>query len=220
MRITKYLHSCLLVEDHGKRLLVDPGNFTFIEGLVRIDDIPHIDVILITHAHRDHAEPAIIRAITERDGAEVVGNLEIAVSLGTSGIVTTPMSGCDVSIGGFRFCATPAKHETTLGPGEPENTAYLVNDRLLLPGDSLSEELLVHKGVEILALPVTAPWGDEPRIAEFAFAISPKHVVPMHDGYVKPFFQEMMYERYAKVMEKNSIVFHRLLKPGESVIFT
>lgn len=219
MRITKYQHSCVLVEDHGKRLLVDPGDFAFLEGLVRVDDIPHVDAILLTHHHKDHADPAIIRSIKERDGAEIVGNVEVATFLGTNGIMMTPISGCDISAGGFRFCATPAKHEKTLGPIVPENTAYLVNDRLLLPGDSLSEELFVHKGVEIVTLPVSAPWGSEPRIVEFALSMQPQNVIPVHDGYVKPFFQEAMYERYRVALQTAGIVFHALREPGESVTF-
>lgn len=217
MRITKYLHSCMLVEDHGKRLLIDPGIFAFIEGLVRVDDIPRVDAILLTHTHVDHVHPETVRRIKERDDAEIIGNAAVAELLGKIGIIVTPVAGCDVDLAGFRFCATPARHEETLNPDIPENTAYIINDRLLVPGDSLSEELAVHKGVEALALPVIAPWASEPRVVAFVSLLMPKHVIPVHDGYVKPFFQEMMYERYRKALIEKGIEFHPLGEPGQSI---
>jgi L-ascorbate metabolism protein UlaG (beta-lactamase superfamily) len=219
MRIVKYLHSCLLVEDRDKRLLIDPGAFTFVEESVRIDDIPPIDAMLITHTHADHVHPETVRRIKERDDAEIVGNTDVARLLGTMGIAVTPVAGCDVSVAGFRVCPISAEHEKTLSSTVPENTAYCINDRLLIPGDSLSSALFVHKGVEILALPVVAPWSSEPSSAKFALALAPQHVIPVHDGYIKPFFQAMMYERYRSVLEKRGVVFHSLEKLGQSSTF-
>lgn len=217
MRITKYLHSCILIEDHGRRLLIDPGTYAFIEGLVRLDDIPRLDGILITHPHKDHLDPAIVRELRERDGAEVLGSRSIAELLAKEGVIATPVEGCDVSAAGFRLCATPAPHEQTLVPPVPENVAYLVNDRFLHPGDSLSDALFVHRGVEAIALPVVAPWSSEPRIAEFARALAPRHVIPIHDGYLKSFFQEAMYERYRAALEPSGITFNSLREPGEGM---
>ena len=34
MRISKYIHACLLVEKGADKILFDPGKFSFIEGLV------------------------------------------------------------------------------------------------------------------------------------------------------------------------------------------
>jgi len=35
MRVSKYLHSCLLIENDGGKILFDPGKFSFAEGLVK-----------------------------------------------------------------------------------------------------------------------------------------------------------------------------------------
>ncbi|MBI3115325.1 MAG: MBL fold metallo-hydrolase, partial [Candidatus Kerfeldbacteria bacterium] len=54
MTITKYLHSCVLLEEDGFKLLFDPGTFVFVEGLFKPADLPKPDVVLITHGHPDH----------------------------------------------------------------------------------------------------------------------------------------------------------------------
>jgi L-ascorbate metabolism protein UlaG (beta-lactamase superfamily) len=70
-------HSALILEIAGRRILVDPvfGNAAPIPGVVRRyvdsplrrEDIPKIDVVLITHDHYDHLEYATMRHLRERD---------------------------------------------------------------------------------------------------------------------------------------------------------
>ncbi len=49
MKISKYIHSCLLLEKQGFKLLIDPGKFSFAEGLVKPADFKDVDAIIITH---------------------------------------------------------------------------------------------------------------------------------------------------------------------------
>ena len=49
MKITKFGHSCLLVEENGVRILFDPGSYSTAQN-----DVKNIDVVLITHEHSDH----------------------------------------------------------------------------------------------------------------------------------------------------------------------
>src|SRR4051812_9464594 len=51
MRITKYGHACLLVEEGNARILLDPGMFS--HGFEELTDL---DAILITHQHGDHVQ--------------------------------------------------------------------------------------------------------------------------------------------------------------------
>lgn len=44
MKISKFLHSCLLVEKDGGKLLFDPGKFSLVEGLVRTEEFRDIDM--------------------------------------------------------------------------------------------------------------------------------------------------------------------------------
>ena len=65
MKIKKYPQSCIIVETKGVKILVDPGSVKFEEKF--IDEWKTVDVILITHRHRDHIN------------AEVLGKLDIPI---------------------------------------------------------------------------------------------------------------------------------------------
>ena len=53
MRLTKFGHSCLLVEEQGARMLLDPG--TLSDGF---EELQGLTAILYTHQHADHLDPA------------------------------------------------------------------------------------------------------------------------------------------------------------------
>jgi hypothetical protein len=68
-----------------------------------------------------------------------------------------------------------------------------------------------------LALVVAAPWTTEVTTAPFAQTIAPQMVLPLHDGYVKGFFQKLGYDNYARYFCTKGITFQRLLSPGDRV---
>ncbi len=61
MKITKFPQSCLLIETKGKKILVDPGNLKYKEEYFDIWNT--VDIILITHKHRDHCNTEILEKI-------------------------------------------------------------------------------------------------------------------------------------------------------------
>lgn len=61
MKITKFPQSCLLIETKGKKILVDPGNLKYKEEYFEIWN--KVDVILITHKHRDHCYTGVLEKI-------------------------------------------------------------------------------------------------------------------------------------------------------------
>ncbi|RYF75875.1 MAG: MBL fold metallo-hydrolase, partial [Cytophagaceae bacterium] len=71
MKITKYIHSCLLLEKDGQQLLFDPGKFSFIEGLVQPETFRHVAQVIITHDHPDHLDVDILKQIVNLSGAQV-----------------------------------------------------------------------------------------------------------------------------------------------------
>jgi hypothetical protein len=107
------------------------------------------------------------------------------------------------SAGAFTLRTAVVPHAALLGPPAPDNLACLVNDRLLHSGDSFDPGLGEFRGVEALALPVTAPWMTELDAAAFAERLAPRRVLPVHDGYVKDFFRLRRYEAFRGYLEKN-----------------
>lgn len=182
MRITKFGHSCLLVEEGEARILVDPGIWS--EG-VRV--LMHIDAILLTHEHPDHTDPATLQELlTHNSEMRIYANQGAGAVLAQHGIAfeacaageTIPIKGVNITVHG--------RDHATIYPSLPrvDNNSYLVENRLFLPGDAL-----FNPGVpiEILALPVCAPWLKIAEAIDYAKAVRPRVAFPVHDGMLKHF---------------------------------
>ena len=76
---------------------------------------------------------------------------------------------------------------------------------------------LLGTPVQKKATVVAAPWITEVTSAEFAEKILPQMVIPVHDGYVKSFFQKMRYDNYDRYFSTKGIKFQRLVNPGDGV---
>lgn len=218
MRVSKYVHSCLLVEQGRDKLLFDPGKFSFVEGLVEPDDFRELTAIILTHRHPDHVDDdALKKIVANNPQAELLTNTEINSVLREHGITSEVFETGRRVVGGFTLEALNADHAPILNAETPQNTAYVVNGVFLHPGDSFDHALDAHKGIQLLALPVMAPWSTELAVAEFARRLSPQQIIPIHDGYAKEFFLKQRYENFQKYFSQLGIEFRPLSKPGESV---
>jgi L-ascorbate metabolism protein UlaG (beta-lactamase superfamily) len=216
MRVYKYIHSCLLIEEGEDRILFDPGKFSFVEGLVKPDLFRDLSAMILTHRHPDHIDDNSLKKILKNNpSATVLTNSEIHSRLTDMGISSEVFETGGRTVGGFTLQATKAEHAQILNAKIPRNTAYVVNDTLLHPGDSFDHSLDGYKGITLLALPIMAPWTTELEVAEFARRLSPRQVIPIHDGYAKDFFLEQRYENFQKYFSQFDIEFQRLDKPGD-----
>ncbi len=218
MRVTKYIHSCLLVEDGDDKILFDPGKFSFVEGLVKPDDFRDLSAVILTHRHPDHVDDeALGKIVANNPKATVLTNAEIESQLSPHGISADVFETGRRTIGRFDLEAVGAEHAPILNAETPRNIAYVVGGRLLHPGDSFDHSLDAYRAIELFALPIMAPWTTELEVAEFAHRISPRQVVPIHDGYAKEFFLKQRYENFQKYFAELGIKFHPLGRPGESI---
>jgi L-ascorbate metabolism protein UlaG (beta-lactamase superfamily) len=181
MRITHLGHACLLVEVGGQRILVDPGVFSS-----EIGDLTGLDVILVTHQHADHVDLQRLPALLEiNPQARLYAEPQAAASLEEAGIgAEHTVSGEVLSLGAVRVTPVGELHALinealprvgNLGvvvraPGEPT---------LFHPGDAYDGE---PGQVDILALPLNAPWTASRDTIAFAERISPRVCIPIHDG--------------------------------------
>jgi L-ascorbate metabolism protein UlaG (beta-lactamase superfamily) len=150
MKITKYGHACLLVEENGKKLLIDPGSYTFDKD-VTPELVGPVDVIIITHHHADHMDAGAIKQFLNMRPAAVIGSQQIRNDLETEGIEAVTLEPGPQQVAGFTVEAIEAAHEPIPGP-TPENYAYLINGVVLHPGDSYDISRL-PQGIKVLALP-------------------------------------------------------------------
>ena len=211
MRITKFGHCCLLIEEQGLRILTDPGNLS--EGQNEAKDI---DVVLITHEHVDHFHtPAVEVVMKNNPQAAVVTNTAVGKLLGKLGVAfdcvehgqKTDKKG--VSFEGF------GKEHAAFHESIPnvQNTGYLVAGKLFFPGDALT---VPDAPVDILALPVAGPWMKFSEAVDYAKATKAKRCFPVHEGIMKsPGF---ILQRMGTVLESLGIGF-TALEAGQTAEF-
>lgn len=217
MKISKYLHSCLLFELDGHKLLFDPGQFSFAEGRVTADMFKRVNSIVITHIHPDHFDLEIIQSILAVADAQLFTNSQVGEQLTKAGLTFTLIEDGEINIGPFILNAVPVTHEALLDNPIPQMTAFVINNKVLYPVDTLSDELIGYKGIELLLMVTMAPFATERGIAAFADKMQPKQILPVHDGYAKDFFIQQRYANYKKHFEKQGIKFNEVYEVGASV---
>lgn len=217
MKISKHLHSCLVFELDGYKLLFDPGNFTFIEGLVNPEAFADVQGIVITHIHPDHFYLENIKKILAINNVPIYTTTEVGKVLEKENIKHTVWKEGMHYIGPFKLQAIAVVHEPLLDNPTPQMLGFVINDKVLHPVDSMQDALLKHKGIELLVMVAMAPFANELRIAGFADKLQPKQILPVHDGYAKDFFIKQRYANYTNHFKKQGIAFHEIYKPGGSV---
>ncbi|MEK9151183.1 MAG: MBL fold metallo-hydrolase [Patescibacteria group bacterium] len=181
MKITKFGHCCLLIEVKELRILTDPGNYNV------TPDVGDIDIILITHEHPDHLHIDSLKVVLAKNPeAKVISHRGVGRILDEAGITYTLISDGeekqikDVSI---ESCGTEhACIHHDLPALMVQNTGFYIDKTFFYPGDSFHNP---HKDITILALPVSGPWMKISEAVEYAKAIKPKAVFPVHDGMLR-----------------------------------
>ena len=178
MKITKLGHSSLLISDGGINIVTDPGMFAKVAG-----DQKNIDIIIISHEHKDHFEVDLLKNILKNNPqAVVVTNSEIGTILEKEGIAFTKVeAGEKTMINGVTLDAFGNEHIIFgEGRGKCQNTGYLIAGKLFFPGDAY---VVPEKPVAVLALPVGGPWLNRRDVIEYLEKVKPAAYLPIHDGF-------------------------------------
>ena len=176
MRLTKFGHSCLLVEEGGARVLLDPG--TFSEGFETLEGLT---AVCLTHQHVDHLDRERVRLLLDRNpGVRVVSDEGSAEELGEAGAdVEVVHDGDELTLGGLALRVAGRDH-AAVHPEVPvvPNVGYLVGGRLFHPGDNLT---IPAQPVEVLAVPAGAPWLKLADAVDYLREVRPRVAVPVHE---------------------------------------
>lgn len=180
MNITKLGHCCLLIEEKEARILTDPGSYSNAQ-----DEIYNLGAVLITHEHSDHLHlESLKKVLANNPEARIFTNESVGKILKAENIYFEVLGEDQiVQVGGVVILAFKAPHEFIADSVPlPENTAFLIGGKLLLPGDSF---FAPKRQVVILALPVSGPWMRMKDAIDYAKQIKPKKAFPIHDGMLK-----------------------------------
>jgi L-ascorbate metabolism protein UlaG (beta-lactamase superfamily) len=211
------------LEKGEDRILFDPGKFSFMNGdssAAKPADFAGLKAVIITHAHPDHMDDEVLKVIMDNNPqAMLLGNAGVASALQQKRLKVDLFEAGRRQIGDLTVDAYEARHANIVSGKIPPNTAYVVDENLLNPGDSYAYSLdALHGKFKVLALPVMAPWTTELETVGFAARMGAKRVLPIHDGYVKDFFLRMRYENYENHFNAQDVKFERLERIGDEVV--
>jgi len=180
MKVTKFGHCCLLIEENGLRILTDPGNYTTAQN-----ELKNIDIVLITHEHADHLHIDSLKIVLANNPqAKIITNSSVGILLTKEGMVYSIVDdGKQVTERGVIIEGFGKEHAEIYKTWKVvENTSYFIGQKLFYPGDAFYEP---KRPVEILALPVAGPWLKISETIKYALAVKPKKCFPVHDGSLK-----------------------------------
>jgi L-ascorbate metabolism protein UlaG (beta-lactamase superfamily) len=201
MKITKYVHSCLLIETPERVGIIDPGQFSWESGLVTVDTLERLDDIIITHEHFDHFHLPFVQALlTKFPQAQIMTNPAVVAKLAEVGIAAQT-TGNNSS----ELFATNHEGLAPLGT-PPQHIGVHYMGKLTHPGDSHH----FTQTKEVLALPVTAPWGSMINAAAVGSQLKPKYIIPIHDWHWNKTARQNAYNTLETFFRKQGIAF---LKP-------
>lgn len=177
MKLTKFNHSCVRLEDGSNTLVIDPGAFS-----TPADALAGADGVLITHEHTDHVDVgALLAAAAEQTDLRVWAPATLAGTLAPlSDRFTAVGSGEEFDAVGFGVSTLGGQH-ALIHPLVPivSNIGYVVNGLLYHPGDSF---IVPPTPVETVLVPIHAPWSKVGEVIDFVIATKAKQSFQIHDG--------------------------------------
>ena len=169
-------HAALLIEAAETRILIDPGVLSADAAF----DLEDLDAIVVTHQHPDHLDRERVGGLLERnESAALLCDPETA-ELVEDGDWMPHSHDDETMVGGLTVLGVGAQHAEIV-PALPRvaNTGVLVGadgePTLFHPGDSYEH---APGGVDVLAVPLSAPWAKLAETVEFVHRVSPRTLFP------------------------------------------
>lgn len=199
MKITKFVHSCLLVEmpaPINRTALFDPGSFSSID----VDALEFLDDIIITHIHQDHFDIDLVkRLVSKFPQVHITAPDEVVALLAQESIAAT-----SAASDGIALFDSPHEVIRPFYPSEPPQEIGVHYLGLLSnPGDSHS----FTETKAVLALPVQAPWGSVLDATKLALELKPKFIVPIHDWHWSDAARADIYNNLENIFAEQGITF-------------
>lgn len=202
VRLTKYVHACLLLETEDRSVLLDPGQMGFESGLFDISRLARLDAIAITHEHFDHFHLPFVQALVQKfPGVKIVSTPDVVRQLSEVSITASNEADDLIEI-------LPWSHESMeplSGGNTAQNIGVHIASLLTHPGDSYQAD----HSKDIFAMPLAGPWGAAIEGVRLAEKLQPKAVVPIHDWMWNEEWRQSMYDRCEAFFQSRGINFIR-----------
>lgn len=209
MKLTKYEHACFTLEKDGKLLVVDPGIWT-----TDLSAPENVAAVIVTHEHPDHFDPNALGAIIAHNpDARIFAHENITGQLGDALPHTAVIAGEGVEAGPFRLEFYGGEH-AVIHSDLPvvANLGVMINGTVYYPGDSFTNP---ERPVDVLALPVGAPWLKISETLDFLTTIKPRFAFPTHDAVLSTAGKTLPDRMVPQFAEKVGTTYQRLSEPIE-----
>ena len=197
MQITKYTHACVRLEQDGRVLVIDPGEWSESAAL------EGAHAVLVTHEHADHIDTARLAkaavSIFAPAGADIAGV-----------DVTRVTSGQSFEAAGFRVAAVGDRH-AFIYAGLPDcpNLGYIVDGSVYHPGDAL---FVPDQPIDTLFVPAQGSWLKLAEAIDFVRTVGAKRTIPIHDAGLGEHGMAGINAWYERVTDNG----YRWVAPGET----
>ena len=184
MRLRHLGHSCLLVEVADRTILIDPGSWSS-----DFEDLSGLDAIVVTHQHADHLDRGRFAGLVRSNpDATIVTDPQSAALLADDGLTVTSWDDGVIQVGDVSLSAHGNEHAFNHSRvPQVANVGVKVS--------AAGEPVLFHPGdaydaapgmIDLLAVPINAPWTAVRDSIDFVRRIAPRSIVPIHDGLLSP----------------------------------
>jgi len=179
VKITRFGHAAVLVEISDKRILIDPGTFS-VEDTFALSEL---SAIIVTHQHPDHVDLGRIPQLLEANPDAVLLADPQTVAMLETGRWLENADGKESFLGDITVRGVGSTHaEITPQLPRVNNVGVLISapgePTLFHPGDSYEH---APTGVDVLALPLSAPWAKVSETIDFLQRVGPRTMFPIHD---------------------------------------
>jgi L-ascorbate metabolism protein UlaG (beta-lactamase superfamily) len=213
MRITKYPQSAILIEYKNKKILIDPGSYCYNENFTP-NDWGKIDILLLTHIHKDHCFPEAIKVIHQNNqNLIILSNFQVKEKLSLENIECEILKeDQEKEINGIKIKGIKSIHgELPSGKPKPDVIGFLVDNKIYHPGDTIY--LNKKPRVEVIFVPICGTVVmDIQEAVKFSKEINPKLIIPIH--YDSPKYPVDVND-FVKEMKGYNI---KVLKNGETIV--